>query len=174
MLPEVNEMLNRVFGSGTTIGELENMAMGGQGSGALKAQINQAMRLDQYRWTHKQKYGTEPTPTDYANYAGYAGPAELQWELNLAEDIGEFGPEVQEVWTKVYNESISDADLRIMLGDMKGSGELKYKYKKAQEQLKEEEAAHDAGFTTPGAFHLYGAAPQGGFKEVMSGIGDLN
>ena len=174
MLPQANELMNRVFGHGTTLDELENVAMGGQGSGALKAQLNQAARLDEYRWTHKQKYGTEPTPTDYARYAGYAGPAELEWELNLAEGIDEFGPDIQEVWKKVYNQELSQEELRIMLGDMVGSGELKYKYKQAKEEVTELEQAHDAGFTTPDAMHMYTGAKEGGIKNVLPGIADMS
>lgn len=174
MLPQANEILTRVFGRGTSLAELENLAMNGQGSGVLRAQLEQATRLEQYRWVHKQKYGTEPTPSDYARYAGYAGPAELQWELNLAENIDEFGPDAQDAWKKVYNEELTSEQLRILFGDMKGSGDLKYKLKEAQKQVTEAEQAHDAGFQTPGAQHLFGAAPQGGFREVMGGIADIS
>jgi hypothetical protein len=39
--------------------------------------------------------------------------------------------------------------------------------------LTEKEQAHDAGFTTPDAQILYGAAQQGGIKTVMQGIADM-
>jgi hypothetical protein len=163
-----------VLGTSVTLADLENLAMGGEGSGALRAQLDQASRLDEYRWEFKRKYGTEPTPTDYAKFAGYAGPAELNWELTLAENMAEVGPDIFETWNKVYtNNPLTEAQLKVMLGDMKGSGELKYQLKEAQEVVKKEEMAHDAGFTTPGVNIMFSGAPSGGFKLSMPGIEDL-
>ena len=173
MLDSVNELMTRVYGTGVTLPELENLAMGGQGSGSLRAQLDQAARLDQYRATHKLTYGTDPTPTDYAAYAGYAGPEQLKWEINLAEDMGEFAPDIRETWKKVYNEDITDEQLRTLLGNMAGSGDLKYKLKQAKQVVGEEEQKHEAGFSTPTVSPIYGAAEQGGPKINMGGIKDM-
>ena len=172
--PEVNELLQRVYGSGTSLSELENMAMGGEGSGVLEAKINQALKLDQYRWIHKQYYGEEPTPADYARYAGYASPAELQWEITVTEKIAEFGPDIREAWQAYYGENITDEMLKTLFGEMEGSGDIAYQVKEAEEYQQKQERAREISYSAAWALQPTGAAESGGFRSAMPGLPDIS
>jgi len=63
----------RVYGEHADKNMLRLVAQGAKGSGAYEAKMTLAEELDRYRWTYKSYYKTEPTPADYARFAGYAG-----------------------------------------------------------------------------------------------------
>jgi hypothetical protein len=174
MYPEVSELLQRVYGTNVTEQQLVDMSIGRAGTGELRAMIREAEKLDQYTWIHKQQYGTDPTPQDYAKYAGYTGPEELTWEITTRERMAELGPDIQEAWTFQYGAPMSEDDLRTMLGEQEGYGELRYKYKEAQEALGKEEAAWDWSMQAPSANIYYAPSEQGGFRNSMVGVADLN
>jgi hypothetical protein len=172
--PAIDELLNRIYGRGTTQQELENLAMGGQGSGELKARIDQATKLDEYRWTFKKmNNGLEPGPDDYAKFAGYAGPAELEFELALNEKVAEMTPDINELWQQQYNTTLSDEDMRILLGGTKGSGAIAAQYNKAKEKQTKEEAARASGYTGERAWVPWGATQAGGIGVSNVGLPDL-
>ncbi len=172
-LPELNEVAQRVLGRTFSQSDLENWAMHGEGSGTTQALMDQASRLDQYRWMHKQYYGTEPTPEDYAKYAGYASPDQLQWEIATNEEVKSMGPEVQKIWQATYGAPLSDADLRTMVGKTEGYGAIEAQYKEAQKQYQKIETSHDAAFSAQKAQVGYQAGLTGGFGASMDTLPEL-
>ena len=172
-IEQVNDVLGRVFGRSVGLAELENLAMGGQGSGELQAMIDQATRLEQYRWLHKQYYGDESISDDYAKYAGYASASQLQWEIVTQEKMAEYGDDINEAFTKAYGYALSDEQLKTMLGEMEGYGELNKLYKQAKEEEEEGERARKDAMYQEKVTSIYTAAPQGGIKEGLPGLEDL-
>lgn len=171
---DVNELLGRTLGQSVSKSDLENLAMGGKGSGALKAKLNQAARLDAFTWTFKQRTGREPSAAEYQEFLGYTGPEELAWNMDLVEKMAELGPDIQETWNDFYKDSpLSDEQLKIMLGSMEGSGELKYKYKEATEAKTEEERREYYRWQSERARTDVTTAAQGGFKIAMPSIGNI-
>ncbi len=176
MYEEVNELLVRVYGDGVTRDELKDMALGRENSGELKALVNEATKLDQYTWTHKQYYGSDPTPEDYAKYEGYSGPAELQWEIVTAEKVDEMRPEITEAWAKVYpNEPmITQEQLYTLYGEQQGYGDLRAKVKEALEKFGEAEESEDWAYRGVERLDIgYRSAEQGGFRASAPGLGEL-
>lgn len=176
MFPETNELLQRVFGETVTKEQLKDMVLGRPGSGELKALINEATKLDQFTWIHKQYYGTEPTPEDYARYAGYTGPAELQWEIVTNEKVKEMLPEIQKAWAKVYpNEPlITEEDLFKYYGEQEGYGDIGAKLREMQQKYQEIEQAEQYQYSgAEQAELIYGRAEQGGFKTAYGGLAEL-
>lgn len=173
MLEEVNDVFQRVWGRGVTLDELENVAMGGKGSGEMKAKIAQAQKLDQYTEMYRQYYGQDPTPDDYASFIGqYRSAAEMQWELAVSEKMKEMGPDIQATWQKVYNTQLGDEELKAMLGEQEGYGDLRRQLKEAQEKVSKREASIRGAQSGEKIGTMYGQAAGGGFAEI-GGIGDL-
>lgn len=171
-IDEVNEILGRTLGQSVSSADLENLAMGGKGSGALKAKLNQAVRLDAFTWTFKQRTGREPSPEEYKEFLGYTGPEELAWNLDLVEAMAEQAPDIKEVWNEYYKDTpISDEQIRILLGDMVGSGELKYKLKEAKEYATEQERRDYYRWQSERANTEVRQSAQGGFQIATPGIG---
>jgi len=172
-IDSINEVLNRTLGLSVSESDLENLAMGGKGSGALKAKIDQATRLDAFTWEYEKRTGDVPTPAQYKEFLGYTGPEELVWNMDLAEEMAELGPDIKEVWEQFYKEPLSDESLHIMLGDMVGSGDLKYKLKEAREWAKEEETREYYRWNEERANTPIARAEAGGFKLSVPGIGAI-
>jgi hypothetical protein len=170
MYPEINELMQRVYGESITVEELKGMALGQEGSGELKAMVNKATELEQYRWIHKQYFGTEAAPEDYAKYAGYVSPAELQWEILTDEKIKDMAPDINEAFTKVYGYSLTDEQMRTMLGEQQGYGELSGQYRRAKEEWAKKEASRGQ---SQSADIGYKTAPAGGFMTSSPGMADL-
>jgi len=169
-LPEINELFNRVYGRSVSQAELENMAMGGEGSGALQAQINQATRLDAYRWIHKQYYGVEPTASDYAKYAGFAGPNELLHQISTTEKIAEYRDDLQKLWQEVYQTQLSEDQLTTLFGEEKGYGALRAQWTEAKKKKSEAEIAEDAAHSGARGTAIITQAKQGGIKTGFGSI----
>ena len=173
MYDEVNDLLQRVMGQSVSKSELKDMVLGRPNSGELRALINQATKLDAYRWVHKQYYDTEPSPDDYAQYAGYSGVAELQWEIVTTERIAELGPEIQEAFRRAYGYELEPDELQAMLGEQEGYGELRKLYTKAQEEVKKEETGVQAAHQEPKTEIAYGKAALGGFETSLKPLAEL-
>ena len=135
--------------------------------------LDQASRLEQYRWLHKQYYGVEPAPDDYAKYAGYASAAQLQWEIVTQEKIAEYGPDINESFMKAYGYQLDADQLQTMLGEKEGYGDLNRLYKDAKEEEDEKERARIEAFEAEKISTIYTAAPQGGIKTGLPGLGEL-
>lgn len=173
MYPEVSDLLKRVFGMSISESELADMAIGRAGTGDLRALINEAEKLDQYRWVHKQYYGEEPTAADYAKYAGYSGPDELQWEIVTNERIGEYSDVIKDDFLKGLGMQISDEDIRIMLGEQEGYGELQGQWTKAKKEAQKKENAEQAAHDAEKVNIAYQADETGGFRASLPGLATL-
>jgi len=173
MYAEVNDLLQRVMGQTVSKAELKDMVLGRPNSGELRALINQATKLDQYRWVHKQYYGVEPAPDDYAHYAGYSGVSELQWEIVTGERIAELGPQIQEAWRRAYQTELSADDLKTMLGEMEGYGELRRKYTEAEEEVQKQETAVRAAHEEQKVEIAYTKSAMGGFETSLKPFAEL-
>ena len=173
MYNDVNDLLQRVMGQSVTIDELKDMVLGRQNSGELRALINEATKLDAYRWVHKQYFDTEPTPDDYAKYADYSGVAELQWEIVTTERIAELGPQIQEAWRRAYGYELEQGELQTMLGEQEGYGALREQWTKAQEEVKKQETAVQAAHEEPKIGIAYDKAALGGFETTLKPFAEL-
>lgn len=176
MYKEVSELLQRVYGETVTKAELKDMVLGRPDSGELKALIAEATKLDQYTWIHKKYYGTVPTPSDYAKYAGYTGPAELQWEIVTAEKVAEMKPLITEAWEKTYPDQpmISDTELYTLYGEQEGYGEIAAKVREAMQKADEMEQSELYQYS--GAEHVdisYRMSEQGGFRTTFTPLADI-
>jgi len=173
MYPEVNELLQRVYGQSVTEDELKDMVLGRSNSGELRAMINQATKLDQYRWVHKQYYGVEPAPDDYAKYAGYSGASELQWEIVTNERIAELGPDIQEAFRRAYGYELTGDELQALLGEQEGYGDLRRKYAKAEEEVKKQEVSTRVAHEAPKTEIGYSKGVRGGFATTLQPFEEL-
>jgi hypothetical protein len=174
MYEEANDLLMRVYGQGVSKDELKDMVLGRPNSGELKALINQATKLDAYTWLHKQYYDTDPTPDDYAKYAGYTGPAELQWEIVTHEKVSEMRETVNEALVKAGYDAFTDEELTTMYGEQEGYGDLLSVYRKASKKATEVDQAEDWQYNGAEMVDIgYTRADQGGFKTSAPGLADL-
>jgi hypothetical protein len=170
----VNDLLMRVYGDGVTKEELKDMVLGRPNSGELRALINEATKLDQYTWLHKKYYGSVPGPDDYAKYAGYTGPAELQWEIVTNEKVAEMRETVNETLSKAGYEPFSDDELFTLYGEQEGYGDLASKVRKATKEAQDIEQAELHQYSS--AEHadiIYRQAEQGGFRETFQPLPEL-
>jgi len=173
MYPEVSDLLQRVYGMSVTEDDLKDMALGRAGTGDLRALINEAQKLDSYRWIHKQYYGAEPTPADYAKYAGYAGPDELQWEIVTQERIGEYSDVIKEDFKIGLGLDIADDDIFTMLGEQEGYGELRAEWTKAKKKRKDVEEGEKGAHRGEKVNIAYQEDPLGGFRTALPGLANL-
>jgi len=174
MYEEVNDLLMRVYGDGVTKEELKDMVLGRPNSGELRALINEATKLDQYTWLHKKYYGSVPTPDDYAKYAGYTGPAELQWEIVTNEKVAEMRDTVNETLAKAGYDPFSDDELFTLYGEQEGYGDLAAKVRKATKEAQDIEQAELHQYSS--AEHadiIYRQAEQGGFRQTFQPLPEL-
>jgi peptidoglycan hydrolase-like protein with peptidoglycan-binding domain len=137
MYEDVNDLVGRVYGEAITKEELLDMVLGRANTGDLQALIDHATKLDQYTALHKQYYGVDATPQDYAEYAGFTGPQELQWEIVTTEAISANRGTIQEAWAEAYPDEamITDEELKTLYGEQEGYGSIQAKVKKANEVL---------------------------------------
>lgn len=166
-LPEINDVMQRVMGRTLTVEDVQNMVLGREGSGATQALITQAMKLDAFTWPFKQDQGRDPTPEEYASFAGYTGPEELVWKITTRERIAENAPVIQQLWRDVYKRELTPEELQILFGEQAGSGALKAQWTAALKQQQEKEAAEQAALNAPRASTPFVAATQGGFQVAV-------
>ena len=138
-LPELNELVSRVLGKEYTLEQIQNMVAGGAGSGAMQAEIAQAIKLDSYTEPYLAHYGRTPTPDEYAQYAGYYNVAELNRVLQTRERVAEYAPEIQSAFAEGLGYTLTDEQLEIMLGDRAGSGALKAQLQEARKRKEKKE-----------------------------------
>jgi hypothetical protein len=173
-IEQVNELLGRTLDHQVTLADLENLAMGGQGSGEVQAMIDQATRLDQFTDTLYQYKGHEPTADDYAGIAGYPSAAAFKWEITVNETMAEMGDEIKQIWLKANPESpLSDEQLRIMLGKSEGWGDIQKQFNLAEKEVSEAETARKNAMNVDKISPIYNVAEQGGFKQGLPGLSDI-
>jgi peptidoglycan hydrolase-like protein with peptidoglycan-binding domain len=173
---DTNALMQRVYGDGVTKDELIDVVLGRANTGELKALINTATKLDQFTWMHEQYTGQTATPDDYAKYAGYTGPAELQWEIVTNEAISQNRDTIKEAWTAAYPDQpmITDEELKTLYGEQEGYGSISAKVKAAQKIQGEKKQAED--WARSGAQQAdigYKAGASGGFQTSAPGLAAL-
>ena len=171
---KINELLNRTMGMNVTLDELENLAMGGSGSGSLQAMIEEATRLDAYTDVLYQWTGGPPTPDDYAGVAGFPSASAFKWEITVAEQMDELGPDIMSTWMKAYPDNpLTEEQLKIMIGKSEGWGELQYLYNQALEEEQESEYSRKIAMDIDKVRSIYQSSSIGGIKEGLPGLGDI-
>jgi hypothetical protein len=163
-LPEINDVLERVIGKSLSVTDVQDMVLGREGSGSTQALLTQAMKLDAFTWAFKQDQGRNPTPQEYASFAGYTGPEELVWKITTRERIAENAPVIQALWRDVYKRELTAEEMQTLFGEQAGSGALKAQWTAAQKQQKEKESTEEATQNAPRAITPFVAASQGGFQ----------
>jgi hypothetical protein len=152
---EVDELLMRVFGEHADLEMLKKVALGSADSGVYESKIQLATELDRYRWEFKSYYKVEPTPEDYARFAGYAGPQELAKELEVRELIQARGPSLQKIynqyWVPLGYESMDDDDVETLVGKYEGWGAIEARMTMAEQHKSQWINAREQAF-------YYGAA----------------
>jgi hypothetical protein len=172
-LPQINELLGRTLDHQVTLADLENLAMGGAGSGEIQAMIDQASRLDAFTDTLYQWKGRELTADDYAEVAGFPSAAAFKWEITVSETMDEMRDDINEAMVKSGGAAFSDEQLKIMLGKSEGWGELQAQYNKAEEEVSEADNARKTAMNIEKIAPIYNMAPQGGFKQGLQGLADI-
>jgi hypothetical protein len=132
-LPEINEVLGRVYGETLTLEQLQDMVLGREGSGAEQAKINQAIKLDSYTEAFKRYYGRIPTPDEYVGFAGYSSVAEMTDQLTTRETVNEYRGEIESLWQEQFGYNLSEEQLTTLFGEKQGAGALKAQWRSAQE-----------------------------------------
>jgi peptidoglycan hydrolase-like protein with peptidoglycan-binding domain len=174
MYDQTNELMTRVYGNGVTKDELIDMVMKRSGSGELDALLTQATKLDQYTWIFKQQNGTDPTPADYAKYAGYTGPAELQWEITTQEAMSQNRDVINEALIAVGEAPLTDAELKTLYGEQAGYGTIAAKVTAAKKKQAEQKSAEDWAYAGAQSADIgYKASKQGGFAASAPGLENL-
>ncbi len=175
MLPSVNKALEAVFGHATTQEELENLAMGGEGSGALQAEIDQASKLYAMKGTWAEYHaGANPSTDDYATMAGYENANELRFELALQQELNSLTPEIQQTWAFSHNGEQLDAEqIRTLVSGDISEPDFQRQYaeaKKTREKyLTAVLGAHAAGKIGS----TYQIGPTGGLQAGVPSLPDL-
>jgi hypothetical protein len=172
-LPQINELLGRTLDHQVTLADLENLAMGGAGSGEIQAMIDQASRLDAFTDTLYQWKGRELTADDYAEVAGFPSAAAFKWEITVSETMDEMRDDINEAMVKSGGAAFSDEQLKIMLGKSEGWGELQAQYNKAEEEVSEADNARKTAMNIEKIAPIYNMASQGGFKQGLQGLADI-
>lgn len=174
MFPSVNELLGRTLNHQVTLEELENLAMGGKDSGTLQAMLEEATRLDAYTDTLYQWLGRAPTADDYAReVAGFTSVDTFKWEITVREQMVEMGDEIGDTFQKAFGYRLTDAQLKTLLGQSEGWGELKREYNKALEKTQLMETGRRYAMQAEKISPAYTGSFQGGIKEGLPELPDI-
>lgn len=173
MYPEINDLLTRVYGQGTSEAELKDMALGRVGSGDLRALISQAEKMDNFTPFFEKYHGRKPTPQEYAELAGYSDPSVFQWEIVTTEKVAELEDDINKAWNMAYGTDLSADDMFTMLGGMEGSGELLSQWKKAEEEMKRQETSTMGAHYADKTGIAYAKSATGGIQEAVPGLEEL-
>lgn len=155
MFADVDDLMMRVFGEHADMEQLKNVALGAKGSGAYEARIQLAEELDRYRWVYKSYWKTEPSPQDYARFAGYAGPDELLKELSVREMVKAEGPEMMQVWNDYWvaqgQAPLTQEDVETLVGKYVGWGALEARLRVAEKHKLDREKERQGALQSPTA-----------------------
>jgi hypothetical protein len=173
MLEDVNRLLTDTLGIQVTVEDLENMAMGGQGSGALRSTLNQAERLSAFIPALDQYYGHPPTPEELAQYVGYHSPQQLVHDIETKELIAEMSPEIQSLFQETLGYTLSDDDLQTLYGQEQGYGALRAELHKAEKIKGEKEQATADKRYQPRVDVGFKQSVQGGIQTAMPTLGTV-
>jgi len=166
-LPEINEVVNRVLGKAYTLDDIRNMVLGGEGAGAMQAEINNALKLDSYTEAFENRYGRKPTPDEYVGFAGYSSVAQFTRRMQVQEDVAANRAEIQELFRDELGYELSEEQLTAFFGEEQGSGALKAQWKQAQTLAEEKLRKEDAAWNSQRATVPLGVSPTGGFELAV-------
>ena len=170
MFPEVDALFRRVYGYGADLSRLQAVAQGAQGSGAYSALIQAAEELDRYRLVWKNYTEEEPTPQQYAEWAGFAGPEELAKQIQVKELVDAEGPALMrkynDYWVQQGVQPLSDDDIHTLVGKYEGWGAIDAKMQTALEHRQEVEQAQQQALSSGKAIGWVTSTPFGGSKVV--------
>lgn len=145
MFPEIDEMFQRVYGYGADRNKLRLMAQNAKGSGAYKALVQAAEELDRYTSVWRLYAKTDPTPEQYAGWAGFAGPEELAKMLEVKELVDSQGEELlrtySDYWVEQGLPGLAESDIETLLGKYEGWGEIDARMRIAQEHRDRQDTA---------------------------------
>ena len=141
--PEIDELMTRVYGYGADLQKLVDINLNREGSGAYEALIQAAEELDRYRLVFRLDRRRDPTPEEYAGFAGYAGPDELAKEIAVREAVVSEGPAIKNLydwyWTKQGASPLSEDDLVTLTGKYEGWGAIQRRLDIAEARRKQRE-----------------------------------
>lgn len=173
-IEQINELLGRTLDHQVTLSDLENLAMGGQGSGELQSMIDQATRLDAFTDSLYQYLGHTPTADDYAReVAKYPSAAAFKWEITVQETMDEMRDDINAAMVKAGKQAFTEDQLKIMLGKSEGWGALQAEYNAAAEAEAEYETARKTAMNVEKISPIYQVAEQGGFKQGLPALSDI-
>jgi cell wall-associated NlpC family hydrolase len=169
MFPQVNELFQRVYGYEANLEELQNVALGAEGSGAYKALITAAEELDRYTLPWREYARTDPTPAQYAQWAGFAGPSELEKLLRARELVRSKGREIMDVynsyWVMLGAAPITNEDILTLQGEYMGWGAIDERLNMAADHRERQEQARSQWLSGQTA-QAYTVASQFGGPQV--------
>jgi len=168
MFPEIDEMFMRVYGYHADKDMLRKVAQGAKGSGAYEALIKAAEELDRFTSVWRLYAKTDPTPQQYAEWAGMAGPEELAKQLEVKEAVASHGAELLRVYSDYWEAQgipgITIDDVETLLGRYEGWGAIDEKMRIAQEHRDREDAARIYNLGAGTAIGWLTVTPFGGSK----------
>ena len=168
MFPEIDEMFMRVYGYHADSDRLRLVAQGAKGSGAYEALVKAAEELDRYTLVWRLYTKTDPSPQQYAEWAGLAGPEELAKMLEVKEMVSSQGPELLRVYSDYWEQmglpGLTTDDIETLLGKYEGWGEIDAKMRVAQDHRAKEESARLFNLSAGAAIGWLTMAPFGGSK----------
>ena len=154
MFPQVNEIFVRVYGYEADLTELENAAMGAR-LWTYRALINAAEELDRYTLPWREYARTDPTPAQYAEWAGFAGPSELAKLLNARELVRSRGREIMDVyneyWTMQGAAPLDEEDVFTLEGQYMGWGAIDERLQMAAAHRQRVEQGRQQALASPTA-----------------------
>jgi murein DD-endopeptidase MepM/ murein hydrolase activator NlpD len=167
--PVVNEIFQRVYGYEADLQKLQDVALGAAGSGAYLALITAAEELDRYTLPWREYARTDPTPQQYSEWAGFAGPSELAKLLNARELVQANGREIMEIynayWVAQGAPPISDEDIFILEGQYQGWGAIDARLSMAAEHRSRQDSARSQWLGSPTA-QAYTTGTQFGGPQI--------
>jgi hypothetical protein len=163
--PQVNELFQRVLGTEADYNKLMDVSLGAAGSGAYKAMIAAAEELDRYTAPWREYARTDPTPAQYASWAGYSGPDELAKLLNAQELVRSQGADMMGVyndyWVSMGAAPMTQEDVLTLSGKYEGWGAIDARLTMAANHRQREEQARRQALNNPTA-QAYTVATQFG------------
>lgn len=155
VFPEVNELFQRVYGYEADFKKLQDVAIGAEGSGAYKALLEAAEEMDRYTAPWREYARTDPTPAQYAEWAGFSGPQELAKLLNARELVRANGREIMDIynsyWVMQGAAPITEEEIFTLEGQYMGWGEIDARLQMAASHRERVEQARRQALSSPTA-----------------------
>ena len=173
--PAIDRMFWRIYGHGADLQKLIDVNLDRPGSGPYEAMVQAAEELDRYTGAYREWARHDPTPEDYARFAGMSGPAELEKEIMVLENMKAKGPRIRqrydEYWGKQGVAPLSDDELETLLGEYQGWGSIQARLDMADERRKLREQSVEMSLRwgaaiAPIAFTEFGGTKLPGLRRI--------